>query len=330
MARGPDEDLEAIRIFGHGLYGFDPKQLAELKTREDLAALGLRMALRDGHTVILDHNGAVAGASRITPSPWGTKDPETGEIEHWETVAIRPEHQGHGLSTPLREAALATSPAVVIKSRIKHGNPKSWSVAEKMGFKHVDDDGCERIYEMRRPERALQHRGPHIRSAPAMKKTAAASARIDDALTVLVKTAGVLNDVSRFAVNNRDALIGGGAGALLGAGAGMLTNKKNDKHKWLAPVLLGLGGGAAGAGIGHVSDRLAGAERDVSSLGQDVDGTSNALIKLLDKISPKKRTPGMIDSSEEVPDQSFMQRYSPHSGPAHYDFYYTANGRFRE
>jgi GNAT superfamily N-acetyltransferase len=151
-AASPDEDLEAIRLFGNGIYDMPLDKLAEVRTPQGMAALGLRMAKRAGHTVVAEGpRGCIAGAARITPSPMNIVDPETNEIEHWETVAVHPDHRGRGLSLPLRKAALDTSDAVVIKSRIRDDNPKSWHVAEKLGFKPHDRDGVERIYIMRRP-----------------------------------------------------------------------------------------------------------------------------------------------------------------------------------
>lgn len=268
-AASPDEDLAAIRLFGNGIYNMDLDQLNKLKSRAALAKAGMRMALREGHTVVIDHGGSVVGASRIAPSPWGVRDPETGEVEHWETVAIHPDHRGKGLSEALRAEALKTSPAVVIKSRIKAGNPKSWGVAEKLGFTRLADDGDERVYVMRRPERALQSRGSGITSGAAMKKVAAA--RVDAALTKLAfngaqpseaQVAGALTLPSMSAVALPALLgagIGGAAGGLdddgrdvmdrirSGAGTGAVTGLGAALGGGLG-TLLGAAGGNPGVG----------------------------------------------------------------------------------
>jgi len=151
-----DEDLEALRIIGHCLYHYPMAELAKSQTRDNLANdWYLRCAKRPGETMLLTRKGlkddkhAIVGATRITPDPSGDRDPDTGEVINWSLTAILPDHRGKGLSKPLREAAIAATEAQTIKSRVEKDNPKSWRVAEKMGYQHEKDDGKDRIYTLK-------------------------------------------------------------------------------------------------------------------------------------------------------------------------------------
>lgn len=154
-ARSDDEDLEALRIFGHCLYHYPMEDLAKSRTRDSLAdTWHLRCAKRPGETMLLTRKGlnddghTIVGATRITPDPNGDRD-DAGEPVNWSITCIMPDHRGKGLSKALREAAIAATKVRTIRSRVKADNPKSWRVAEKMGYQHERDDGKERIYVLK-------------------------------------------------------------------------------------------------------------------------------------------------------------------------------------
>jgi len=159
VAENDDEDMEALRIFGHCLYGYPMDELKHSRTREDLAdKWNLRMAKRPWTTTVALKDGEVIGASRVTSDHTGEIDKETGTKVHWTVTSIMPEHRGHGISTPLRRAvldALDTDKVRVVKSRVAKDNPKSWKVAEKLGYQHEKDDGKERIYKLRLTPKAI-------------------------------------------------------------------------------------------------------------------------------------------------------------------------------
>lgn len=301
-ARGPDEDLAAIRLFGHGLYGWDPADLATATTREDLAnRFGLRMALREGHTVVVDHDGEVVAASRITPSPWDIHDPETGELEHWETVAVHPDHRGKGLSEPLRREALATSEAKVVKSRIKDGNPKSWRVAEKLGFIRTDDDGPERIYVMRAASPTLQSRPSRVPLEPTMKKNATAAAARADAALVKLAAPKFLEDTARGVGNWAQKQFGGGApqpgGTNWGDTAGEFWRNHGGK------VMGGLGGLAAGALGGQFSGEDSSMRWLLPLLGAGVGAGGGALYDNPEMMAKLKGLVGMREGDAAIKDR---------------------------
>ena len=155
-AASDEEDLEALRIIGHCLYSYPLDELQLSRTRDDLAdKFYLRCAKRPGETTLLmhkdlDHGGyEIVGATRITPDPAGDIDPETEDLINWSITCIMPGHRGKGLSTPLREFALANTRASIIKSRVAKDNEASWRVAEKTGYTFEKLDGKDKVYVLR-------------------------------------------------------------------------------------------------------------------------------------------------------------------------------------